>query len=83
MTIIKECTLQNECIDIDDKMFIDCNLVDCFLKYSGGEVTFERTRITGCSYLFKGAANSTLRVLDLLGANPKQVVLWQDPAVTH
>ena len=43
----------------------------CFEKpvnreYRDGVVTFERTNINGCSYVFVGSANSSLKELELL-----------------
>ncbi len=78
MDVITDRTIEDEYVVLDNKTFIDCNLIDCVLEYSGGEVIFERTHISGCSYLFVGAANSTLKVLELLQIEPSEIQLLRE-----
>jgi hypothetical protein len=73
-------TFEGISISIDNKFFEDCVIVDCVLEYSGSEVAFERTYLSRCRYVFLGAANSTLRMLEFADAMPARVDLWRESA---
>ena len=60
-------TIEGQVLAIDDKEFIDCTLVDCVLEYSGRPVSFTRTHMRGCRYVFFGSARSTVHFLQGVG----------------
>ncbi len=70
--------IRGESLEIDDKHFIDCTLVDCILEYSGGDVTFERTSIRGCRHIFYGRARCTLPYLQDVGLIPAPESEWAE-----
>ena len=67
MELIQGQTILGESLDIDNKYFIDCTLEDCTLEYSGRPVTFERTHLRGCRYVFHGLAKTTVQFLQCTG----------------
>ena len=67
MEIIQRQTIRGESIEIDDKSFVDCTLIDCILEYSGHPVNFERTCFQGCRYVFFGRARRTVHFLQGAG----------------
>jgi hypothetical protein len=76
MEVLCGLTLERECITIDDKRFIDCIFIDCILEYSGGEISFEFTRMRGCRYVFYGKARRTLHFLQGVGLVQNRVGEW-------
>ncbi len=69
-------TIENESVEIDDKHFIDCTLVNCILEYSGRAVAFERTHMRGCRHVFFGQARRTLHYLQNTGLMPYAPADW-------
>ncbi len=61
---------EGEHVEIDEKHFIGCTLCRCTLEYAGGAVILERTRITGCRYVFCGPAQCTVNYLKTMGLLP-------------
>ena len=57
----------DEDVSLDEKHFKDCTLINCTLSYDGGRLILERTRITGCNYLFGAAAQRTVSLLQTVG----------------
>jgi hypothetical protein len=67
---IQDTTIRGERLRIDDKTFVNCILANCILEYSGGPVSFERTHLRGCSYVFYGRARRTVDFLQNTGLMP-------------
>ena len=67
MELLSGLTIKDECVQIDDKHFIDCVFINCILEYSGRDVAFESTRMSGCRYVFFGRARQTLHFLQGVG----------------
>ena len=76
MQLVEGQTIQGESLDIDNKYFIDCTLEDCILEYSGRPVTFERTHLRRCRYVFHGLAKSTVQFLQSTGLMPYEASQW-------
>jgi hypothetical protein len=70
--------LKGQYLDIDNKTFKDCVLVDCTLAYHGGGVDFLRTQVSDCRYVFDGAEDSALRALALLGSRTFHIQRWKE-----
>jgi hypothetical protein len=70
METIEGRTIENEYVDLDDKKFTDCTLIDCLLRYSGKPVIFERSRLESCRYVFFGPARATVHFLEAVGMLP-------------
>ena len=54
---------RNELVLLDDKNFIDCELLECVLEYHGGPVTFLETAVIRCKWSFGSAAHRTINLL--------------------
>ena len=76
MEIITGLTITDESVEIDDKQFIDCTLINCVLQYSGRPVGFERTNMVGCRHVFYGRARRTLHYLQGTGLMPYKGSEW-------
>jgi hypothetical protein len=63
MELIERRTFENEYVDLDDKQFKECKLVNCVLRYSGQPVIFESSRLESCRYVFFGPARATVHFL--------------------
>ena len=84
MEIVQGKTLESVSIVIDGTMFVDCTMVDCILEYSGGPVTFERTQMRGCRYVFFGQARATVHFLQNVGLMDQHPFEWAEfPVLVH
>ena len=76
MQLVQGQTIQGELLDIDNKYFMDCTLEDCTLEYSGRPVTFERTQLRRCRYVFRGSARTTVHFLQCTGLMAHEPSEW-------
>ncbi len=67
LEIVSNLVFSQEAVLLDGKHFVDCTLDACELRYGGGIVIFERTRISGCDYMFGGQAGRTVDLLKIVG----------------
>lgn len=70
MQVIACCTIVDELVSLDGKHFVNCTLRGCTLSYDGGVVILEQTMLSGCDYLFGGAARRTTDLLRAVGLLP-------------
>lgn len=70
MELIEGRTFENEYVDVDEKQFKECTLINCVLRYSGQAVIFERTRFESCRYVFFGPARATVHFLEAVSLLP-------------
>ena len=78
MRIIQGQTIESESLQIDDTAFVDCTLIDCILEYSGHSVSFDKTTMHGCRYVFYGMAKRTVQFLQNTGLMPYDPAQWGD-----
>ena len=84
METIRNRTIRGESVLVDGKIFIDCELVDCLLEYSGGPIVFERTNLSGCRYVFFGPARGTVHFLQGVGLMAHSSQQWAEfPDLVH
>lgn len=84
MELIEGRTIENEYVDIDDKQFKDCNLVNCILRYSGQPVIFEGSHLKSCRYVFFGPARGTVHFLEAVGLLSSSPGDWGEfPEMVH
>ena len=84
MELIQNLILEGELVTIDDKHFVDCTFIDCILEYRGQAVSFERTQMSGCRYVFFGHARSTVHFLQGAGLMPYTPGEWGEfPDMIH
>jgi len=75
MKELRDLTVRNETVVLDETEFHNCTFIGCQLKYSGGTVTFDNVHWSGCSFLFLEAAERTIQFLrhaKILPADPAQ-----------
>lgn len=75
MEVVACRTFRNERVILDEKHFVDCDLIECILEYSGGPIAFESSKISRCQYFFYGPARRTvdyLQAVGLVNSNPSE-----------
>lgn len=84
METISSRTFEGQLMSIDNKRFINCEILDCVLEYSGHAVSFEHTRLKGCRYVFFGRARRTVHLLQGFGLMEYDPAEWGEfPVVIH
>jgi len=76
--LIEQRTFYGDILQIDNRIFIDCLLINCTLKYGGSAVSFERTQMRGCQYVFFGRAKRTVHFLQGVGLMANLPGDWAD-----
>ncbi len=76
MQIVQQQKLEGLSVSIDDTHFVDCTFIDCILEYSGRPISFERTVMRGCRYVFFGSARSTVQFLQGVGLMEGSPLNW-------
>lgn len=75
-------TLVNRAFRMEDCWFINCNLKNCTLFYSGGIIRLEKANhLENCNWRFEGAAQQTLSVLAMIGTWSSPTPSFQPPSV--
>ncbi len=82
MELIQDQTFEGELLSIDEKQFVDCTLINCTLEYRGLPVSFTRTRMRGCRYVFFGSARSTVHFLQGVGLMTHVLGEWGELSET-
>jgi len=59
MEVIKDQKLAGRSFILDEVVFMNCQLKDCDLFYSGGEVEWVNTHFENCRFHWRGAAKNT------------------------
>ena len=75
MGIIQGQTITCESVDINDAAFVACPMIDCVLVHSGHPVSFDRTQLLRCQYVFLGIARATVQLrqnTELMPCDPAQ-----------
>ena len=76
-------TMKDETVTLDGCDYINCNLVRCVLKYSGGNFAWHNSIATDCTVQFHDSAERTidcLRFFGFLSEIPqKHVAIPQNP----
>ncbi|MGD0842695.1 MAG: hypothetical protein ABSA32_16240 [Candidatus Acidiferrales bacterium] len=52
---------------LDDVVFINCELKDCDLYYSGGDHEWINAKFEACRFHWRGPARNTVMLLQVLG----------------
>ena len=66
MDEIRDQTFKEEVVVLDGRSFNNCHLIDCELRYSGGEFVLADTSMVGCKWTFGKAAQRTLTLMRTL-----------------
>jgi len=67
MKILRNRTITNETLVMDETGFYNCHLNKCVLQYGGGALILENTPIHESRWEFTGAALGTIELLTNLG----------------
>lgn len=68
MQTVENQTLAGGTITLDDKHYVNCQLRNCRLVYSGGDFVLTETKIENCQVTLAGAAQRTVGLLAVMGA---------------
>jgi hypothetical protein len=68
MHVHRDKTFNNQSFEVEEVSFINCQLRDCDLFYSGGDFDWQETNFVNCRFHWRGAAKSTVTLLQLIGA---------------
>jgi hypothetical protein len=52
---------------VEETIFRNCTLTNCWLYYSGGSYEWQNTSFQNCQWGFRGPAKDTIALLQLLG----------------
>jgi hypothetical protein len=80
--MIRNETISDQIITIDNAEFDNCHFVNCTLEYSGGPATLTNSKMTDCSYIFLGCAGRTIAFLqsvNLLSNHPGWTLIPNRP----
>lgn len=67
LKVVRGLKFADEQVRLDGIEFVDCDLRNCELVYSGGPpFIFGNTPVEGCQIVFEGAAQNTLDTLAVL-----------------
>jgi hypothetical protein len=53
--------------ELDETVFVECELKNCDLYYSGGDVEMINTKMDACHFHWRGAARNTVGLLQSFG----------------
>jgi hypothetical protein len=66
MNTIESCRFTNSRVDLHAGAYVGCMFQRCELVFSGGPMHLENNTFRGCHWTFEGAAEATLKLLELL-----------------
>ena len=67
METLRDRTIENQTIILDETRLVNCTLRHCMVFYRGGDYHFENTSFPHCTIRLEGAAKRTQRFLGDLG----------------
>jgi hypothetical protein len=70
MQVFKHQTFTDSSFDLDETVFLECELKNCDLFYSGGDLEILNSKMDNCRFHWRGAAKNTMSVLQSLGLIP-------------
>ncbi len=76
--IVEGIAFRDESVRLDGKHFKDCTFTQCTLEYSGGEVTFEKVRLTRCRHVLLGQALQTAKYMRIVGLVDDTAGKWNE-----
>jgi hypothetical protein len=82
METIRDQKFSGRTFVVDDIVFINCQLKDCDLYFSGGDFEWTNTNFDSCRFHWRGPAASTVRLLQSLGLLRPPDQQQQIPATT-
>jgi hypothetical protein len=68
MQVHRDKTFANQSFQLEEASFINCQLRDCDLFYSGGDYDWQETRFVNCRFHWRGPAKGTVILLQTIGA---------------
>ena len=63
MEAVENQVFDSVAVTIDGRAFVRCMLINCELRYSGGEFHMIDTQVNDCHWAFGGPARRTMEVL--------------------
>jgi hypothetical protein len=74
MHVHRDKTFSSQSFELEDISFINCQLKDCDLFYSGGDFDFQECRFESCRFHWRGHAKNTVSLLQSIGALRPQML---------
>ena len=72
MQVYQRKVFNNQSFILEEVVFIECELKDCDLFFSGGDTEWVNTKFDNCRFHWRGAAKSTFALLQNMGILPQQ-----------
>lgn len=82
MQVYQGKTLNNQSFVLEDVVFIECQLTNCDLFFSGGDTEWVNCKFDNCRFHWRGAAKSTIALLQNIGLLPQQPPVPTPPTST-
>jgi len=67
MRVLKDQTIENDVLDLDDTCLINCTVRDCEIFYTGKNYAYRNTTFANCRLTLMGPAERTQRFLREFG----------------
>ena len=67
MTRYEDKTFENQHVNLDEGVFVNCVFKNCSLEYSGGDVYVQNCQGESCQLVWRGAAQRTINLLQGFG----------------
>jgi len=70
MRVYRDKTITAQEFEVEEVAFINCQVRDCDLFYSGGDFDWQGGNFVNCRFHFRGAAKNTVALCQLIGMIP-------------
>ena len=82
MKIIENAKIENKIFNLEDVVFINCEVSGCDLFYSGGDFEWSNTVFHDCRFHFRGAAANTRTLMFMMNVKPSGSVTQPSPVTS-
>jgi hypothetical protein len=67
MQTYRDKTLCNQTIELEEVAFVNCQVRDCDVFYSGGDFDWQASNFVNCRFHFRGPAKNAVALLQSIG----------------
>jgi hypothetical protein len=72
MQVYQGKVFNNQSFVLEEVVFVNCELKDCDLFFSGGDSEWINSKFENCRFHWRGAAKSTFALFQVMGILPQQ-----------
>ena len=83
MRVHRDKTFTNQEFTAEEVAFINCQLRDCDLFFSGGDFDWQGTNFVNCRFHFRGPAKNTIALCQQIGMIPLPQTHGQMPGTVQ